>query len=55
MPFFFQPYRRFGLSLTFRGPLARGSWRRMVGHEFRSMPRAWGDRRRAMAAMIPPP
>jgi len=55
VPFFFQPYRRFGMSLTFRGPLARGSWRRMVGHEFRSMPRAWGDRRRAMAAMIPPP
>ena len=55
MPFFFQPYRRFGLSLTFRGPLQRGSWGRMIGHEFRSMPRAWGDRRRAMAAMIPPP
>ncbi len=47
-PYFFAPYRVFGLRLSFRFT-ARGSWPRMLWHELRNLPAARRARRRAMA------
>jgi glucosamine-6-phosphate deaminase len=53
-PFFFAPYRTFGLRLSFRFT-SRGSWTRMLWHEVRNLPAMRGKRRRAMVEMRLPP
>ncbi len=49
-PYFFAPYRLFGLRLSFAWT-AHGSWGRMLAHELRLLPAMRGARRRAFAAM----
>jgi hypothetical protein len=53
-PYFFAPYRGFGLRVSFRFTL-RGRWARMLWHELRHIRRMRRDRRRAMAAVRLPP
>jgi glucosamine-6-phosphate deaminase len=53
-PYFFAPYRVFGLRLSFRFT-PRGSWPRMLWHELRNLPRTRRARRRALAEMRLPP
>jgi glucosamine-6-phosphate deaminase len=53
-PYFFAPYRVFGLRLSFR-LTTHGNWPRMLRHEFRVLPAARRERRRAMAEMRLPP
>ena len=53
-PYFFAPYRAFGLRLSFRFT-SHGSWARMLWHEFRSLPAVRRERRRALAEMRLPP
>ena len=53
-PYFFAPYRVFGLRLSFRLS-ARGRWPRMLLHELRNLPAMRRERRRAMAEMRLPP
>jgi len=53
-PYFFAPYRVFGMRLSFRFS-ARGNWPRMLWHELRQLPAARRERRRAMAETRLPP
>ena len=53
-PYFFAPYRLFGLRLSFR-VTAHGHWPRMLQHEFRELGAARRERRQAMAEMRLPP
>ena len=53
-PYFFAPYRVFGLRLSFR-TTPHGSWPRMLPHELRSLPAMRRERRQAMAEMRLPP
>ena len=53
-PYFFAPYRIFGLRLAFR-LTPHGSWPRMLWHELRNLPAMRRERRRAMAEMRLPP
>jgi glucosamine-6-phosphate deaminase len=53
-PYFFAPYRSFGLRLSFT-PEAHGPWLRMLLHELRSALRMRRQRQRAMAEMRLPP
>ena len=53
-PYFFAPYRVFGLRLSFR-VTAHGNWPRMLRHEFSVLGAARRERRRAMAEMRLPP
>jgi len=53
-PYFFAPYRIFGLRLAFRWT-PHGNWPRMLWHELRSLPALRRERRRAMAEMRLPP
>jgi glucosamine-6-phosphate deaminase len=55
VPWFFAPYRDFGLDVSYRPSFAHGSWPRMLAHELRQARRAPAQRRAAMAAMQPPP
>jgi glucosamine-6-phosphate deaminase len=49
-PYFFAPYRLFGLRLSFAWTL-HGDWGRMLAHEFREAPAMRRERRGALAAM----
>ncbi len=49
-PYFFAPYRLFGLRLSFAWTL-HGPWPRMLWHELRLAPSMRGHRRAALAAM----
>ena len=49
-PFFFRPFRRFGLETSFRFS-PRGRWPRMLWHELTQLPAARRERREALAAM----
>jgi hypothetical protein len=53
VPWFFAPYRRYGLRVRYR-PELHGPWLRMLGEELRQAPRAPRRRREAMAAVPPP-
>jgi glucosamine-6-phosphate deaminase len=57
-PYFFAPYRAFGLHTSFRFT-PHGNWPRMIMHEVRHLPAMRRERRRALAAMRlprePPP
>jgi glucosamine-6-phosphate deaminase len=53
-PYFFSPYRVFGLRLAFRWT-SHGNWPRMLWHELRNLPAMRRERRRAMAEMRLPP
>jgi hypothetical protein len=55
VPWFFAPYRRFGLRVSYRASFRHGNWPRMLAEELREAGRAHTDRRSAMAAMRPPP
>jgi len=50
VPFFFRPYRRFGLRVAYRASFAHGNWPRMLAHELRAFPRAPARRRAAFSA-----
>jgi glucosamine-6-phosphate deaminase len=49
VPYFFAPYRRYGLRVSYRMSSARGSWPRMLATELRSARHAASRRRAAMA------
>ena len=53
-PYFFAPYRLFGLRLSMRST-AHGNWPRMLAHELRNLPVMRRERRQAMAEMRLPP
>jgi glucosamine-6-phosphate deaminase len=55
VPWFFAPYRRFGLEVSYRVSFAHGDWPRMLAREFREARHAASERTAAMAAMHPPP
>jgi uncharacterized SAM-binding protein YcdF (DUF218 family) len=55
VPFFFAPYRRFGLRVGYRVSFAHGNWPRMLAEEARHFARAPARRREALAAMRLPP
>jgi glucosamine-6-phosphate deaminase len=55
VPWFFAPYRRLGLRVSYRVSFAHGDWRSMLARELREARRARSERRAAMAAMPPPP
>jgi glucosamine-6-phosphate deaminase len=48
-PWFFAPYRHFGLEVGYRASLLRKGWPRLLLREFTEAPRAPLERRRAMA------
>jgi len=50
VPFFFDPYRRFGLRVSYRASFAHGNWPRMLAHELRAFARAPARRRAAFSA-----
>jgi hypothetical protein len=52
-PFHFAAWRRYGLDVDFAFDL-HGDWPRMLANELRGLPRAPGERRRALAAMTLP-
>jgi glucosamine-6-phosphate deaminase len=51
VPYFFAPYRRYGLHVAYRASFAHGDWPRMLAHELRAFPRAPARRRAALAAV----
>jgi len=53
-PWFFAPYRRFGLDVTYRVSFVHGHWPRMVAHELRSARSLRAERAAAMAALHVP-
>jgi uncharacterized SAM-binding protein YcdF (DUF218 family) len=55
VPWFFAPYRGFGLRVGYRVSFVDGSWPRMLREEFRQLPRARTRRRAAMGAVRLPP
>ena len=48
-PWFFAPYRRYGLRVGYRASFLHGSWPRMLAEELRGMPRARAQRAAAFA------
>jgi glucosamine-6-phosphate deaminase len=50
VPWFFAPYRRYGLRVGFRMSSARGDWRAMLARELREARRARTERAAAMAS-----
>jgi hypothetical protein len=55
VPWFFAPYRDFGLRVEYRPSFTDGRWPRMLAHELRELRSARSERRSAMTAMRPPP
>ena len=55
VPWFFAPYRRFGLRVRYRVSFAHGDWRRMLARELRESLKAAAERRAAMAGLRRPP
>ena len=53
-PWFFAPYRRFGLDVGYRVSFAHGHWPRMVAQELRGARTLRSERAAAMAAMHSP-
>jgi glucosamine-6-phosphate deaminase len=54
-PFFFAPYRSFGLQLSLRYARLHGPWLRMIARELLGLPRSRAERRHAYAALGPLP
>jgi uncharacterized SAM-binding protein YcdF (DUF218 family) len=54
-PWFFAPYRRFGLRVSYRVSFAHGHWPRMLRHELAGARRARTQRAAALARMRPAP
>jgi hypothetical protein len=54
VPWFFAPYRGFGLDVSYRASLAGKGWPRLLIREFTEAPRARAERRRATMAMREP-
>jgi hypothetical protein len=54
VPWFFAPYRRYGLRVSFRVSAAHGSWPRMLAEELRQARVARAQREAAMAEVPPP-
>ena len=55
VPWFFAPFRRHGLHVSYRASFARHDWRRLLRREFHEARRAREERRDAMAAAHVPP
>ena len=53
-PWFFAPYRRYGLEVDYRVSFAHGRWPRMLAQELQGARQARAQRAWAMAAMRPP-
>ena len=54
VPWFFAPYRRYGLRVSYRASAGHGRWRQMLGEELRQAPIARAQREAAMAEVPPP-
>jgi glucosamine-6-phosphate deaminase len=55
VPWFFAPYRRYGLAVDYRVACGRHGWAPLLAREFREAWRAPNERRAAMAAVREPP
>jgi len=55
VPWYFAPYRDYGLDVSYRPSAPHGPWPRMLAEEFHDLRRARPRRQAAMAAMHPPP
>lgn len=55
VPWFFAPFRRYGLRVGYRASFARDDWQRLLRRELREAHRARAERRAAMAAVHVPP
>jgi hypothetical protein len=55
VPWFFAPFRRFGLRVSYPASFAHGSWSRMLRHELREARHARAERRSAMESTHTPP
>jgi glucosamine-6-phosphate deaminase len=53
VPYFFRPYRGYGLRVNYRASFAHGDWPRMLAHELRAFPHAPAQRRAAMRTVNP--
>ncbi|HEY6886920.1 MAG TPA: ElyC/SanA/YdcF family protein, partial [Solirubrobacter sp.] len=53
-PWFFAPYQRHGLDVSYRVSFVHGHWPRMLAQEFRGLRDARAQRAAAMAALRPP-
>jgi uncharacterized SAM-binding protein YcdF (DUF218 family) len=51
VPWFFAPYRRFGLRVSYRASFIGGDWPRMLREELRQARRARTDRQAAMSQL----
>jgi glucosamine-6-phosphate deaminase len=51
VPYFFAPYRRYGLHVGYGPSFTDGDWPRMLAHELRAFPHAPAQRRAAMATV----
>ena len=51
VPYFFRPYRDFGLDVSYRASFAHGDWPRMLAHELRAFRYAPAQRRAAMMSV----
>jgi uncharacterized SAM-binding protein YcdF (DUF218 family) len=52
VPYFFMPYRRFGLRVAYRSTALHGNWPRMLHEELHGLPHARRQRREAMATVV---
>ena len=50
-PYFFAPYRRYGLAVQYRPARPLRHWRHLLANEFREAPRMRRERAEAMAAV----
>jgi glucosamine-6-phosphate deaminase len=55
VPWFFAPYRRYGLQVSYRASFSHRGWLRLLRRELREARRARSERRVAMAAAHTPP
>jgi glucosamine-6-phosphate deaminase len=55
VPWFFAPYRGFGLDVSYRASFAHAGWRRLLAREAREAARAGSERRAAMVGLHLPP
>jgi glucosamine-6-phosphate deaminase len=54
VPYFFAPYRDYGLRVSYRASFAHGDWPRMLAHELRAFRSAPRERRAAMLSVNRP-
>jgi uncharacterized SAM-binding protein YcdF (DUF218 family) len=55
VPWFFAPYRRYGIEVSFRASFSRHGWAPLLAREFKEARRAREERQAAMAGVYAPP